>query len=258
MSLLLESKLRDQLKKLREEFGIFGIKAEFEAEGSSYDDVVRLRHLTGEIGKVPLHVKIGGVEAIRDIIDCLEIGVDGIIAPMVESAFGAKKFTLALEKLDVVDVLESSINIETKNSLIELEDILGVVRGVVSNITIGRSDLSGSYMDESIVPNSAFITKQSTLIATSAKRHGYSATMGGNVNIDTIKLFIENPELSKLFRCVETRKVIIPIRRFIDSPAVLQEALKFEEMYVLTKKEYLDRRLKSELSRLTGLKTRLA
>ena len=68
MSLLLENKLRDQLKKLKEEFGIAGIKAEFEAEGSSYDDVVRLRHLTGQIGEVPLHVKIGGVEAIRDII----------------------------------------------------------------------------------------------------------------------------------------------------------------------------------------------
>lgn len=257
MSLLLENKLRDQLKKLKEEFGIAGIKAEFEAEGSSYDDVVRLRHLTGQIGEVPLHVKIGGVEAIRDIIDCLEIGVDGIIAPMVESAFGAKKFITAVEKLDVVDILQCSINIETKNSLTELKDILNVVRNVVDNITIGRSDLSGSYMDKSIVPNSTFITKQSISIAKSAKRYGYSATMGGNVNIDTVKLFLEIPELSQLFRCVETRKVIIPIRRFIDSPVILQEALKFEEMYVLTKKEYLDRRLKSELNRLTGLKTRL-
>ena len=76
-------------------------------------------------------------------------------------------------------------------------------------------------------------------------------------NKKIIKLFLEIPELSQLFRCVETRKVIIPIRRFIDSPVILQEALKFEEMYVLTKKEYLDRRLKSELNRLTGLKTRL-
>jgi len=255
MSFLIESKLIDQLKKLNDEFGIKGIKAEFEAEGSSYDDIVRLRNLTGKID-VPLHVKIGGVEAIRDIIDCLEIGVDGIIAPMVESAFGAKKFVSAVEKLDVVDILHCSINIETKNSLNELQDILDAVRNVVDNITIGRSDLSASYMGESIAPNSTFIAKQSISIATSAKRNGYSSTMGGNVNTDTVKLFLEIPELSQLFKHVETRKVIIPVRRFIDNPTVLQEALMFEEMYVLTKKEYLDRRLKSELNRLTSLKTR--
>jgi 4-hydroxy-2-oxoheptanedioate aldolase len=257
MPFLLEGRLRDQLKKLKEEFGIIGIKAEFEAEGSSYDDVVRLRHLTGQIGKIPLHVKIGGVEAVRDIIDCLEIGVDGIIAPMVESAFGAKKFITAVEGLGAVDILQCSINIETKNSLTELKNILHVVHGVVNNITIGRSDLSSSYMDESIDPNSIFITKQSISIAKSAKNHGYSTTMGGNINLNTVKLFSEIPELKQLFKCVETRKVIIPSKIFTDNPVVLQEALKFEEMYILTKKEYLDRRLKSELNRLTGLKTRL-
>jgi len=258
MPILLDRKLKDQLKKLKEEFGVSGVKAEFEAEGSSYNDVVRLRHLTGEIGEIPLHVKIGGVEAIRDILDCLEIGVDGIIAPMVESAFGAVKFVDAVEKLDIVDILKFSINIETKNSLTELKDILSVVTNVVDNITIGRSDLSSSYMDKSITPNSTFITEQSILIAKSAREYKYSVTMGGNVNTDTIKLFLEIPELRQLFKHIETRKVMIPIDRFIDSSVALKEALKFEEMYVLTKKEYLDRRLKNELNRLTGLKTRLA
>jgi len=254
--LLLEKKLKDQLKKLREEFGIFGIKAEFEAEGSSYDDVVRLRHLTDVIGRTPLHIKIGGVEAVRDIIDSLEIGADGIIAPMVESAFGAQKFVSSLEKLDISNVLHYSINIETKNSLCELKDIFKTSQNVVQNITIGRTDLSNSYIGEAISPNSDFITEKSISIASQASDYGYSATMGGNLNMDTLRLFSEVPELSRLFKCVETRKVIIPTQEFVENSTVLQEAIKFEEMYVLTKKEYLDRRLKSELNRLTGLKTR--
>lgn len=257
MKLLIENKLRDQLKKLKEEYGIAGIKAEFEAEGSSYDDIVRLRHLTGQIDGVPLHVKIGGVEAIRDIIDCLEIGVDNIIAPMVESAFGAKKFISALNNLDVIGILKCSINIETKNSLNELKDIFEAVNNVVGNITIGRSDLSGSYENKSIGPNSIFIAEQCVSIATDAKKYGFAVTMGGNVNTDTVKLFSKIIELRQLFECVETRKVIIPTLHFTENPKVLEESLKFEEMYVLTKKEYFDRRLKSELNRLTELQTRL-
>jgi 4-hydroxy-2-oxoheptanedioate aldolase len=256
MQLIIENKLKDQLKKLKEEFGIAGIKAEFEAEGSSYDDILRLRNLTNQ-NNLSLHVKIGGVEAIRDIIDCLEIGVDGIIAPMVESAFGAKKFVSSLEKLEVKDIFHSSINIETKNGVLELDDILNMIAGNISNITIGRSDLSGSYMDKAITANSSFIAEKVIHIAQSAKKIGYSVTMGGTVNIKTLEVFEKHQDLKMLLDKVETRKVIIPVQNFIDDPIVLDEALKFEELYVMTKKAYLDRRIKSELDRLTSLKTRL-
>jgi len=256
MTIRIENQLKDQLKKLQEEFGIIGIKAEFEAEGSSYDDILRLRNLTNR-NNLSLHVKIGGVEAIRDIIDCLEIGVDGIIGPMVESSFGAKKFVNSLEKLEVKDIFHSSINIETKNGLLELDDILNMSIGNISNITIGRSDLSGSYMDKSITPNSSFIAEKVIFIAQSAKKFGYSVTMGGTVNIKTLELFEKHQDLKKLLDNVETRKVIIPVKNFIDNSSVLDEAIKFEELYVMTKKAYLDRRIKSELDRLTSLKTRL-
>ena len=256
MTIRIENQLKDQLKKLQEEFGIIGIKAEFEAEGSSYDDILRLRNLTTR-NDLSLHVKIGGVEAIRDIIDCLEIGVDGIIGPMVESSFGAKKFVNSLEKLEVKDIFHSSINIETKNGLLELDDILNMTAGNISNITIGRSDLSGSYMDKSITPNSSFIAEKVIFIANAAKKFGYSVTMGGTVNIKTLEVFEKHQDLKKLLDNVETRKVIIPVKNFIDNPNVLDEAIRFEELYVMTKKAYLDRRIKSELDRLTSLKTRL-
>ena len=138
MKLLIEKKLRDQLKKLKEEYGIAGIKAEFEDEGSSYDDIVRLRHLTGQINGVPLHVKIGGVEAIRDIIDCLEIGVDNIIAPMVESPFGVVKFIGAIESVYGRQKTFKSINIESCEAVRQVDEILKVARGKIDNVTIGK------------------------------------------------------------------------------------------------------------------------
>ena len=56
----LEQKLFDQLIRLKEEYDLQGIKAEFEAEGSSFRDVVRLRRITDKLN-ISLFLKIGGV-----------------------------------------------------------------------------------------------------------------------------------------------------------------------------------------------------
>ena len=55
---------------------------------------------------------------------------------------------------------------------------------------------------------------------------------------------------------METRKVILPTNTFLRKPNALSEALKFEELYILYKKEMLDLRISSEISRLSILKTR--
>ncbi|ENF1157127.1 hypothetical protein ABQH31_000776 [Campylobacter coli] len=59
----MENRLYDQLCKLRDEYGLHGVKAEFEAEGSSFRDLMRLRRLTSKAG-VKLFLKIAGVEPI--------------------------------------------------------------------------------------------------------------------------------------------------------------------------------------------------
>ena len=82
----LEEKLEASLKKLKHEYDLCAVKAEFEAEGASFRDLVRLRRWTAR-QDIPLHLKIGGVEALRDIKDALDLGVDGLIAPMVENPF---------------------------------------------------------------------------------------------------------------------------------------------------------------------------
>ncbi len=73
----LENKLADQLSFIKDKNGLFAVKAEFEAEVSSFRDLMRLRVLTAR-KNVPLYLKIGGVEALRDIKDAMELEVDGL------------------------------------------------------------------------------------------------------------------------------------------------------------------------------------
>jgi len=61
---------------------LIGEKAEFEAAESNLGDINGLRRITNKLN-IELHAKIDGVEAYRDLYDCIEMNVDGIIAPMM-------------------------------------------------------------------------------------------------------------------------------------------------------------------------------
>lgn len=252
----LENSIYNQLCKLRDDFGLQGIKAEFEAEGSSFRDLMRLRRLTSKAG-VKLYVKIGGVEAVRDIKDALEIGVDGIIAPMVESKFGAKKFYDSLNKVYGDHKTHSSLNLETKNAMQQLDEILDYANGKFDNVTIGRSDLSASYFDDNIKPDSDFIFKLLQEVGNEVKKTSLTFTVGGSVSLKTVeKINSQYTDLKDIIYKLETRKVILPIKYFLEKDAI-KEALKFEELYILSKKEFSDVQIGSEIARLAELKKRM-
>ena len=98
MVFLSEEKLTKHIDYLKKKYSLIGIKAEFEAEGSSHEDILLLRSITNKTN-TRLFVKIGGVEAINDIKFLMKINVDGIIAPMVESRFAAYKFLSFVKKI---------------------------------------------------------------------------------------------------------------------------------------------------------------
>ena len=252
----LEQKIFDQLIRLKEEYALQGVKAEFEAEGSSFRDLVRLRRITNKLN-LPLYLKIGGVEAIRDIKDSLEIGVDGLIAPMVESAFGLKKFVDGVASIYKDTDVHLSINIETQKSVDSLEQILDLAKGQIDNITIGRTDLSSSYCDDKINPDSNFIFCLLEEIAESVSKSGISLTVGGSLSKKSIEIFKQNSDKwSRLINRLETRKVVFPIEVMLDKEESIREALRFEELYILSKKEMSDLFMESETARLTRLKMR--
>jgi 4-hydroxy-2-oxoheptanedioate aldolase len=252
----LEQQMYDQLLKLRDFFNLHGIKAEFEAEGSSYRDLVRLRRLTAKAG-ISLFLKIGGVEAVRDIKDSLEIGVDGLIAPMVESSFGVEKFYKSYKKIYNDFKIHLAINIETRKAIETIDDILDYAMGKIDTITIGRSDLSGSYFDKRISPDSEFILNIIKEVAIKAKHRNLSVTVGGSINTNTIDILQKRDDIKSLVSKMETRKVILSTEVMLSTKDVLTKALKFEELYILSKKEFSDMFIGSEISRLTELQRRL-
>lgn len=247
--------LLKQLKILKNKFNLIGIKSEFEAEGSTYLDIARLRSITNKM-QIKLFVKIGGVEALNDIYNCLELCVDGIIAPMVETKFGAKKFIDIVDKLQLKKKIHLSINIETKNGVNNLKDILQIASGKIHNITVGRSDLSASYFNKNIFPNSNFILNKIKYISKSARQYNITTTVGGSVNADTVKKYSKEKNISKIIKKIETRKVMLPTSVFLNKKLALNNALKFEEIYIMQKKELSDMKLASEISRLSNLGTR--
>ena len=65
-----EYEMIEVLKKLKNEYGVVEIKAEYENEGSRQDELMRLKDIAGKLD-LPIIMKIGGVEAITDIYNAI-------------------------------------------------------------------------------------------------------------------------------------------------------------------------------------------
>lgn len=84
-----EKEILPLLRHMRDEYGLVGVKGEFEAEGARLEELLRLKEISSAAG-LEMIVKIGGCEAITDMRQARSAGATQIIAPMIESAFAAR------------------------------------------------------------------------------------------------------------------------------------------------------------------------
>ena len=157
------------LTNLIENEGLVGIKTSFEDEGALFNETIRLKEICNQ-AKTKITLKIGGPEAIRDLKDSTVIGVKGLVAPMVESEFGVKKFIQATKSHIPEDTLSSiqlNINIETiiavnnTNKMLEVEEAHELY-----GITVGRVDLVSSMGKDRTYVNSDEIYKMTKNVFT--------------------------------------------------------------------------------------------
>jgi 2-keto-3-deoxy-L-rhamnonate aldolase RhmA len=198
-------KLQNILSTLKE-MGCSGIKVSFEDEGALYNEIITMRSLTANVG-LGLSVKIGGCEAKRDIIDCIDLNCDTIVAPMVESKFALNKFLKSLDAYNYKK--QKGFNLETIQSYNNLEE-LSELLNKVDFVTVGRVDFVGSLnKDRDFVDTDDMYTIVENVFK-KAREQGTKCYMGGAVSINS-KDFIEKLIEQNLLDKFETRYIIYDV-----------------------------------------------
>jgi len=196
------------------------LKGEFEAEGLGRDDVAA-ESLFAARNNLDYLVKIGGCEAKSDISYLVNLGITSLVAPMIETAFAMEKYMESLPKDFFHHV---SVTIETVTAVANIEAILEA--GIKLNeVTIGRTDLTASYKGSGVDSHETMDMVRK--VARLAKRKDLKVTMGGSVNKATRDFLLEDDELRGLVDFVETRKVVMPLQKFLEEEG-LPNALKLE------------------------------
>jgi hypothetical protein len=221
--------LQDKLLYLKS-LGVVGVKQSTEDEGALHQDIALIRDITRNCG-IKLSVKIGGCEANTDISFCDSIGVDGIVAPMVESEFALQKFT---ESVSQIKNTSFYVNVESSTAAGNIQKILGSNSfKLLDGVVVGRSDLAKSYGYGKGMVDSPDMQKKVKEVLTACKEANSTTLMGGNINVKSIP-FILSLYSHNLLDFIETRNVIIKLNNTNckDLTSVIKEAILFEGMWL--------------------------
>jgi hypothetical protein len=248
------------LTDLIENEGLIGIKTSFEDEGALFNETVRLKEVCNQ-AKTKITLKIGGPEAIRDLKDASIIGVKGLVAPMVESEFGLKKFIQATRTYipeDIRSSLQLNVNIETVTAVnnaikmletSEADDLYGV--------TVGRVDLVSSMGKDRAYVNSEEVYKMAKTVFTKTKEKGLKACLGGAVSTDSLE-FLKKLHSEGLLDKFETRYAIFdPSISLKNLSRALSKAQMFEYEWLKSKNEYYTALANQDIKRIQMIQDRI-
>ena len=237
----LEHKMVDALKDLRDNHAVIGVKAEFEAEGTRLEEALRLKEVVMKAG-LGLTIKIGGCEAIRDMYECRSIGVDRLVAPMIETAFALKKFISAARMVFPEDErkdVKFSANIETITGCQNFDAMLELTESAdLHGIIMGRVDLTGSLSMPREAIDSEPVFEITKGLFVKSKSRGLENAIGGGVSAGSLPFFRRLP--TGTIDRYETRKVIFKCPEALNHHADngILKAVGFELLWLKNKRDY--------------------
>lgn len=251
----------DILKQGKQEFGFNAVKAEFEAEGTRVDELLRLVELARK-ADLKIGLKIGGCEAMRDLMEVKQIGVDYIIAPMVETPYALWKF------IDAKNKIYSKEDQEDVSFLTNLETITGyhnlagmVEKAKVENgldgLVFGRVDFVMSRGGNGRLDiNNADVTEMVCETARACKEAGLELVMGGGISQDAIPAIrqVQSIHLDRY----ETRKIIFSGEaiQLPNADKALISAVEFELLWLKNKRDYYGIIFREDDTRIEMLESR--
>ncbi len=251
-----ERKMLDSLLELKEVYGVYGIKAEFEAEGARMDELISLRELILR-ADLKFITKIGGCEAVHDMQQCKLLGATGVMAPMIETPFAMSKFVGAAQRVygDAIDTVEWIINAETKTCHANYDGVLDAGKYFLNAVTVGRSDLSASMGIERKDIESTPVFDATKDLLQKSKHAGLVTNFGGNIGIESIPFIIGMSDVADRF---ETRKVVITMDKNEEHlKKAIHHALNFELLWLLNKQNYYTCLSKEDEARIERMRTQL-
>ena len=255
-----EKKMLEILQQGKNEFGVIATKAEFEAEGTRTDELLRLLEIANK-ADVGIALKIGGCEAIRDMLEARQFGVRYIIAPMVETPYALSKYIAAKDKVyskEEQDDVSFLFNLETITAFGNIEEMIRIASAKpgCDGIVFGRVDFSGSIGLGRNGIESEKVTESVEAASRLCQDYGLDFVVGGAVSIDAF------PNL-KRFNSIylsrfETRKIIFS-NDALDSPRLaegLRQAVHFELLWLLNKRDYYGLMHREDQARIHMLENR--